>query len=279
MSETAAPTRLARLLRGWRGAVLLYLAFTGRLPRGGERPAAFPLPLQPLRLSRRGLAARTARPRRTATQRKRLGQGRGAQAARRTGGPGHLRQPHRRSHRPLLSVARHARDGSRRRHRLPDLDPVRLVSTVPGGADVAVRRRLGAPLQRRPVHRVVGGPQPDAVVPAVAVPAHRRPVPSQRRGRPLADRAVRRRVGLLLLLGRRPGLVHRARRGRDAVDRLRLGLNRRPAPGAGRALRGARFRHPPALGRDSPVLVRSGARGRRPGRAADTGRQADSSRE
>ena len=97
---------------------------------------------------------------------------------------------------------------------------VRLVPTVPRGGDGALRRRLGAVVQRRAVHRAVGRPEPDVALPAAAPPAGAGAVAAHGGRRPVADRAVRCRFGLLLLLGRRSGLVHRAGRRRHALDRI-----------------------------------------------------------
>ena len=94
--------------------------------------------------------------RRPAAERERLGEGRRAQAARRARGARHLRQPHRRADRSLLSAARHAGDDPGRRHRVAVVDSLRVVPAVPGGADGAVRRHLGAVVQRRAVHGAVG---------------------------------------------------------------------------------------------------------------------------
>ncbi len=113
---------------------------------------------------------------------------------------------------------------------------------LPGGVDVAVRRDLRPQLQRHPLHRAVGRAEPGAAHAAAARPAPARPVETHRRRRPVAGRHVRRRFGLLLLLRRRRGLVHRADRLRDARDRLRVGIARCQATDAGRALHGPRLR-------------------------------------
>ena len=168
-----AEPRWLHALRGWRGALIVYLVFAGTYlgTAGGRLPQ--PFALQPLRLPGGRLAARPPRAARPAAERERLGEGRGVQAARRPRAARHLRQPHGRPRRPLLPAARHAGDGPAGADRVAVVDPLRLVPAVPGRADGAVRRHLGAGVQRRSVQRAVGRPQPDAAVPAAAPSAAR----------------------------------------------------------------------------------------------------------
>ena len=157
---------------GWRGAVIVYVVFTGAYLGAAGGRLRQPLAVQPLRLSGRRLAARAPGAARPAAERERLGQGRRAQAARRARGARHLRQPHGRL-RPIASTRCAARPRPFRPTRSSSRSSIRYVSFPPFPAVLMLPfvAIWGLTVQRRAVHGAVGRAQPDAAVSAAARPA------------------------------------------------------------------------------------------------------------
>ena len=149
-----------RCFRGWRGALIVYVVFAGAYLGAAGSRLRQPFALQPLRLSRGRVAARPPGAARSTAQRERLGEGRRVQAARRARAARQLRQPHGRADRSLLSPERQpetvpAGDIASRVD-----DSLRVVPAVPGRADGAVRRHLGAVVQRRHLDALWAGLNP-----------------------------------------------------------------------------------------------------------------------
>ena len=245
-----------------------------RLPGGRGRPAAQPLALQPLRLSRRraGCTAawrcpasrptRTTGPRSTCSSCATAASCAASTAAARAG-PSTASIPLRGKPEtvPADDIA------SRSSIRYVSFPPFPAVLMAPF---VAI---WGLAFNDVLFTALWAGAQPGAAVPAAAPPARARPVAAHAGRRPVADGDVRRRLGLLLLRGRRAGLVHAPT---SSPSRCRSATSgRRWARGAraGRAVRGARLRDPPALAGVPAVRLRGGAGVGRLGRAADARRR------
>ena len=109
------------------------------------------------------------------------------------------------------------------RDRQPLEEVLRLVPAVPVGDLPALRRRLRPRRQRRALHRHPRRARADAALLRAAPPGRARRLDAHRGGRLLARRHVRLRHRLLLLVGDRPGLVHRARRRHRADRPVRAG--------------------------------------------------------
>ena len=259
-----------RWFRGWRGALIVYLVFAGTyLGTAGGRLRSHSPYNHYVYLADGWLHGRLALPGQPPNENDwakvdvlKLRDGRELRGiyGSRTGGPVDRFYP----------AARQARDGARRRHRVAVVDPLRVVPAVPGGADGAVRRHLGAVVQRRALQRAVGRASTRCCCSCCCATCARAALSRRTQVDDLWLTAMF-GVGSVYYFCSVVGQVWFTRpdRGRDAVDRLRMGVAGRAAPDAGGAVRRARLRDPSALAGDPAVLLRGRARDRRVGRAAD----------